>query len=243
MSRKAPTVGGSASPWKHLRRDPIVRIGAVLFGVLILPFLFPIFTTDQLTFFSESVVDLALLALAMAAFQYGLRRIDHPEQRRFWHYLTVAFGIWLVVRCYYLVLPDLVGTLAGDLTGDLLYLIFYLFLVLASLVNPHLRPGWSSADPTHRIERVAAILFVFSMLAYFAIVPSIVNYEAYDTWLPSLYMYVVLDGCLVFRFAYLRRVGGRSRYRSIYGLLSLTATWWLLTDGLECLAYAGFLEL
>jgi signal transduction histidine kinase/CheY-like chemotaxis protein len=223
--------------------DPVIRVGAVVFLLLAIPYLVPLFSADQMLLYAEDVTDLPLLALVLVAFQAGLRSVDHPEHRRFWTWLTVAYAFWIGVRLFYVLFPYLPGTPVGDITGDGFYLGFYLFVVLASLLRPHAPPGWTRLNRSYQVELASSVAFLLAVFAYFVAVPSAVNYAAYDTWLPSLYMYLVLDGFLIWRFLRLRSTCQDARFRTVYGLLALTATCWFVTDLVECLSYAGVLDL
>jgi len=219
----------------------------ILLAVLIvaaIPFILPILSPEALEAFSLSYVDMVHLAVVAAAFGIGARGLSHhPERRRFVSFLTVAFLLWFAVRLLYVVFPMSVGTFRGDVTGDLLYLFFYLALILAAETKPHLRAGWSRVDPVHKTQVRGAAVFILMMLGYFVLIPSTLNYEVYVTWLPSLYMYLALDLYVAFRFVYIRASCSSPSWRRVYGLLAVVMVFWGFTDTIECLSYAGVMEM
>jgi signal transduction histidine kinase/CheY-like chemotaxis protein len=232
-----------AIPWRALLADPIVRLGALVLGLLSLPFLFPGISAQALETYSERWADQIQFPLLLLAFGYGLGRVAHREQRRFSIYVMCALGAWWAVRLSYIILPDSPGTAAGDMSGDLLYVAFYVFMILAIESRPHLESGWSAVDPTRRLRTASALAFLFAMLAYFVFIPSALNYEFYYTWLPSMYMYVSLDLYLAVRFFHAGVTSPTSEFRGVYLLLGLAAVGWAVFDVLECLSWAGVLVL
>ncbi|HEY3132937.1 MAG TPA: PAS domain S-box protein, partial [Acidobacteriota bacterium] len=176
------------------------------------------------------------------ALSFRVREIAQSEERRFWGCLTIAFGFLLVLECFYYFFPAVRKTPTGAVAIDCLYLMFYLSLVLASEIKPHLKPGWASADPAHRFDASGAALFVFGLLVYFVLIPSSVNRNVYETFVPSMYLYLALDLFLVVRFVYLRRASKNQRWRTLYGWLAVTAALLGGTDLLDCLHYAKILD-
>lgn len=226
------------------RPDLIPKVCLAVLIVAALPFVFPILSAETLEEFSLSYVDMVNLAVVVAAFGIGAGRLSHhPERRRFVMFLTAAFVLWFTVRLIYVVFPDSIGTFLGDVSGDLLYLFFYLALILAAESKPHLRAGWSKADSAHKIQVRGAAVFLLVMLGYFVLIPSTLNYEVYGTWLPSLYMYLALDLYVAFRFIYIRAACPSPSWRRVYGLLALAAAFWAFTDAIECMSYAGVIEM
>jgi signal transduction histidine kinase/CheY-like chemotaxis protein len=230
-----------ASPWRTLLADPILRLGALVLGLLCLPFLFPGISSQALETYSERYADQVQFPLLILAFGYGLGRVAHKEQRRFSIYVICAMGAWWAVRLSYLLFPSAPGTVVGDLSGDLLYVAFYVFMILAIETRPHLESGWSTNDPTRKFRMASSLGFLFAMLAYFVFIPSALNYEFYYTWLPSLYMYATLDVYVAVRFFHARATARSKRYRGVYLLLGLAATGWAVFDVFECLSWAEVL--
>ena len=223
--------------------EPTCRLCLALIIAAAIPYFLPFVSAEQLNIWSTEWVDLVHLSAVVLAFSFGFRLLQHPEQRRFVGFVVGALSAWIAVRLFYLALPDLVGSRRGDLIGDFLYLTFYLGWMFAIESKPHLKAGWSKKDPAHKLQLRGAIVFVFSMLGYFVLIPSALNYEHYGTWLPSLTMFVGLDLYIAFRFWYMRGSCSAPRWRRIYALLGTVALIWAFTDSLEALNYAGKIEL
>ncbi len=124
---------------------------------------------------------------------------------------------------------------------DGLYLLFYLLLAVAALTAPHRENG--AAAPRFGLETLGLTVSMCGFLAYFVLVPSYVDVERYRSWLPSMYLFLVLDLMLVFYYARLYRDARCSRWRSLYGALIIAPVLWAGLDLVECLDYAGALEL
>jgi signal transduction histidine kinase/ActR/RegA family two-component response regulator len=230
-------------PWSTLGSDPILRLGALLLLALVVPFVVPLLSPEALATYSDEYSDLLHLPLIVLAFGYGLGRVRHKEHRRFTVYVIVALALWWIVRLSYLVFPYAPGTLAGDITCDLLYALFYFFMILAIETRPHLASGWSDADPTRKLRTTSVAVVMFTMLGYFVFIPSMLNYDFYHTWLPSMYMYVALDIYLAARFFHAGATCGSGLCRRVYALFGLTASCWAVFDLIECLSWANILEL
>ena len=227
------------SIWTTLASDPVFRITLAILAVVLVPYVVPVLAPEQLEILADNYIDVVLLCLAIVAIRYRVDRDDRLEERRFWSYLTVGLGFWLAIRISYVALAEVQTTVAATLATDVFYLMFYVAVVLATETKPHLAAGRSSADLGYRFQSAGAITFATGFLVYFVLVPSNLNPEAYDTWLPSLYLYVTLDVYLMLRFTLLGLRCVTARWRVVYGLFALTAGLWAMTDLIECLSYAG----
>ena len=228
--------------WTTLRDDLVFQITLAVLAVLLVPYVTPVVTAGQLEILAESYSDIVLIGLTIFAILYQLGRIEHEEERRFWSFLALALGFWLAVRIYYVALTNTLSSTSEYIAADVLYLSFYVSVVLAAETKPHLSAGWSSADLGYRFQSAGAIAVASGLLIYFVFVPSAMNPEAYAGWLPSLYLYLALDCYLLVRFGSLALRCMTERWRVLYGLFSLTAALWAVTDLGECLSYAGVLD-
>jgi len=242
-ARSDPAAPTPHTIWTTLRGDHVLRIAAVVVALLLVPYAVPLLPRERLGALSEDYFDIILIGLTLVALLYRLGQVAHTEERRFWRHLAVGLGFWLAVRVFYVALPDIRATMPAAIVADVLYLMFYVSVVLATETKPHLPSGWSSADPGFRLRSAGSVTLAAGLLVYFVLVPSNVNPEAYDSWLPSLYMYLALDAYLVNRFAFLALRADRGRWRVLYGVLGVTATLWGLTDLIECLSFADQLQI
>ena len=114
-----------------------------------------------------------------------------------------------------------------------------------SLLRP--RSGAPSAPPSRLtgkppagiLERFATVTFIFVLLTYFVIVPANLKPELYETWVPSTLLYVVLDGYLVVRLAFLIRNNDSPTWSLVYKWLGLAVLLFFATDLVEYLRYTG----
>jgi signal transduction histidine kinase len=224
--------------WQMLRRNPVAWIAGAALAVVFVPYLIPVLPSGALAHFAEYYADFPLLLASMAAFQYRRGAIARREERRFWDLWTAAFGCWLLVRLLYAALPSQYLVWWLDLVVDALYMLFYLCIVLALEIRPDRPVPASLGTMRRRVEALGAGVFLFSLLFYFAVIPGILSYEAYWTWVPSMLLYVTLDVIVVARLLYLRHDSRSDRWRTIYGLIAVTAAMWMVTDAFETLTYA-----
>lgn len=226
---------------RALAADPVVRValGALALGAV--PYAIAILSPADMPDYSAAL-DLLLLLGVLLALQYGLRALPDPPTRRFWHLLTAAVSCWVVARgVQWVPAPGLTVSQASDIVQDFLYVMFYFFVVLALEFAP---PQADRGRPTPglgRLRSAGAAVFVFGLLVYFVIIPTALNPGAYDTWIPSLLLYVTLDVYVVARLARLQAQARLQLLRLTCTLLLVTAVLWLVTDIMEALSYLGAL--
>lgn len=232
----------SAGPrrWQGLYRDPVVALAA---AVVLLASAAAVLPLPAALGRGGSVLVLGqvLMALAVAAPLVGLRRIEHPEQRRFRRLFAGGMAAWMASSLF-LRLPAADWTPLGHLLSDLFLVLSYLLLLLASALYPHRPAGWSRDGVAQRVGLGGAVVFVLGLALYFVFVPA--NFDASGQQLKrvsSFAVYVLFDLVLAVRFAAL---GWRCRgavWRAIYGLLAFAAGLWALLDGSEALMFGGVL--
>ena len=226
--------------WKTLKRDPIVWVWAAVTAALLVPYLVPLLSEEQMESYADLYSDIPLILVAIAAFQFRLRRLPNIVERRFWTLMTLAFVCWLLVRVLTIVLPDAwYFAVRGGVVVDAIYVAFYLFIVLALELTPHDPSKQTIGGKLRSLRFAGAVVFAFGLLIYFAIIPGAMNPEVYDTLVPSLLLYVVLDVYVLMRLVYLRRDSSGSHWETVYTWLLATALLWMVTDSYEALSYIG----
>ena len=228
--------------WQTVRRNPVTWFAGAAAAVVLVPYLVPLLPQSSLEYFATWYADFPLILAAMAAFQYQRGAIALRVERRYWDLWTAAFGCWLLVRMLYAFVPVAWLTWWLDLVVDALYLMFYLCIILALELRPDRPAPPSLSTFRRRLETAGATVFLFGLLLYFAIIPGMLSYERYWTWVPSMLLYVTLDVLVVARLLHLRHDARSERWRAIYGLTALTALLWIVTDGLEALQYAAVIS-
>ncbi len=228
--------------WATLKSDPYAGCFLGVLLLLNLPYFLPFLTYDQLWSYADLYANLFLLPTILLALQGRLSTIPDRRERRFWHYLTLAYFFWWIVSCLYAFVPDRWWGTTADLLTDGSFSLFYLSILLGIETRPHLKKQ-DSVDFTRTLESSGVIVVVFGLLFYFVLIPNSLDPTSYESWLPSLYLYVALDLILTVRFVYLSQAATTLRWRTLYGLLGLTALCFVVLDLGECLSYAEVLEL
>ena len=228
--------------WDTLKRDPVVQIALGVSAALLLPFLVPVLPLPALEAYKQLVTDPPLILIAMAAFQYGLDRIPDRAVRRFWMLWTAGYGCWLAAHLTRFAEPlGLKGNIEAELLRNVLYVGLYLLVTLALQAKPHVPVTARPATWLRHLEGVGATCLILGLLIYFALIPRILDPNVYDTAVPTVLLYLVLDGSLVLTLAHLRASTQAGRWRTTYAWLLATAGLWLVADGAEVLMWAGLL--
>jgi signal transduction histidine kinase/CheY-like chemotaxis protein len=228
--------------WAKLRRDPVVLICALVCVLLAVPYLVPVFSARQMEIYGESFTEIPLILIGIVACLSGIRRRPNSAERRFWAFIAASLSAWLVVRVLTIsVSADVYQRTGFGLVIDTLYVVFYVFIVLALDVRPDEDAKSDSHSALHALRFSGSVIFVFGWLIYFAVIPGSVNPSTYDTWVPSLLLYVFLDVYVLGRLTYLMRAASDAHWRLVYGLLLATVVVWAITDTYEALTYGSVL--
>ncbi len=223
-----------------LLRDPFVLSVAALILVLALPFYLPLLPQSSLKEAAFHYSDFLLLLLTSLAFFPASSAVLSEQSRRFYQYCTIGFGFWLLIGVLDVLSLETLSIQylwMTDVFSDILYLLFYLSLVMASAVRPDRRPESHSQRLVDNFDASGSILFIFGLLVYFIVIPITTSPADYDSWLPSLLLYVVLDLYLAVRFGYLASTTPGLRWRATYGLMTIGALSWALLDFIEALSH------
>ncbi|MCP4664274.1 MAG: PAS domain S-box protein [bacterium] len=208
-----------------VKRDPVARLVSLGLAASIFLFLSPALLWD-------TYAPIVMLGLVVLSLRWDVGRVSATQERRFWNELALAFGCWLSADLLQPLLPD-AGTASGvDYARKILFAAFYVFFVLAVESQPHRRERLITG-----LERMltwpAVTVFVLGLSIYFVMVPLIVGPQAAEASKTDLLFYLCLDGALTARLVYLSRTARSSRWRSLYGLLTLGSAALLASDLLE----------
>jgi diguanylate cyclase (GGDEF)-like protein len=222
-----------------MRRDPIVRLAGFALALAVIPYFLPWLDSEHLAIWSALYSELPLLLVCLVAFQFRLRRLDDPRERRFWTFWTLAMSAWLLKSLVAMWFDSRdIWTLQADLILNSCYFLFYAFVAVALETRP-----WPRVSRQVRlaqvVERVGTLVFFFGLLLYFAIIPAYLDPSAYER--SSLLLFVALDFYLVVRLTALRRDAPGRVWQRVYGWLLVTAALWLITDTFEMLMWAEVL--
>lgn len=226
-------------PGRLLRRrvlaDPVLFVALVALALVIASHLAG--GTSYQTFI-DNYEGIFLRILVVVAVLYRLDRIHDSYERAFWKRIAAAFVVWLCADA----LPSEGANTGTDILAkvidDAFYVMFYVVVLSAVELRPHLHE-WNRRDSHNRMTIVASGLFVLALFVYCIVVPSYRNPPAYDSFVPSFYLFVALDIMVGARFLYMAVAAHERRWRVCYGLLSGTLAFWLFSDLWSALYYAG----
>ena len=223
---------------RQLAADWVVRAtGVVLIGIT-LPYLIPIVGPARLVALSEGPFFIPLAALVVVATLVGVRRIENAAEQRFWTFFGASFSCWLAS----LILTELPNWTNADpvlvFTYEALVFGLYTTAILATTQAPHL-PRAERPDAMDRsIVLAGTLCFGLAMWTYFDVVPFLLDRAAFESRLPSFYLYLALDATLVWRLGFLLLAAGTRRWRTLYGLILATALLLAAGDLLDALRIA-----
>jgi len=221
-----------------LRRDLYLQVALALCLALGLfyafPFVNPILFENLATF----AWDPFFLALVLLGIQWGLTRSGQAGERRFWNYLTAAFGFAFAASVYSSVMPLFVGEdrLLASLLVDFLHLSYYLAVLFATEVRPDNPTAREPRELDEQLSLSGGVLFAFALLGYFVLIPSRLD-AAFVDLQASSWLYLALEAILAARFATLLGKSRDRKWRWIYALL-LAAS--LLAAGVVVLESGAF---
>lgn len=220
-----------------IERDLLVQLTLAAFLAALLPSLLPLFDQDQRQALNTNIFRVLQL-LAFCALRLDLRKLDRLE-RAFWNDLGIVYGCWLLVTALYALSPEPTGarSMTFYLSAEVLLALGYGAWVLAAERQPHRRHRLRAVGLERSLSWPAATAFVGGLMAYFILVPAFLDRKEYESFLPSMLLYVSLDIYLVTRFGYLARDTTSPRWRLIYGGLALTAAGMLIADSMEASTY------
>ena len=226
----------TARVWATLKKDLPARIFFGYFAFVLLPYLVPVLSPGQLDRFGEVFGDLLFWPIVLVSFQAGLGKLDDAVERRFWHYISLSFAGWMLLRW----LREFFPGESWSLPMDSLYIVLYLFFFLASALKPHVT-SYPRTDFLTALQTFGGLALVFLLFGYFVVIPATLNLVSYETWRPSFALYSVLDALLALRFFALRRAAPTARWRNVYGLLAISWSMWLCLDFWVGLSYLEIL--
>jgi PAS domain S-box-containing protein len=231
--------GSGVSSEVTLWRDPVLRIGAFVLVAVLSPYFMPSIHPDTLYDYAELWPGIALLVVSIAAIQFGLRRIEAPLERRFWNFWTLGFALVLAVKISYLLIPFDAWNVWLDLMQDLLHVLSFLVFILAVGIRPDRRQHSGIAGVLRHLENAGISILVLGLLVHLAVIPGTLNRVDYDSWVPSMLLFVALDAYLLGRLAWWRADTRSPEWRRVVGWLTATVALWLVLDIVETLEYAG----
>ncbi|MCP4664293.1 MAG: PAS domain S-box protein, partial [bacterium] len=218
--------------WNTLRRDAWAKGCFAFLLILYLPYFLPLLSDEQLEYYAEYYTGFFQLPVVMLMFQGRLGEISNIRERRFWNVFTLAYAFWWTVAVLDAFIPGAWWGTRFEVARDCIFLCFYFSIFLAIETRPDVETDQDPGE-IRTLEATGAMILISALLIYFVVIPINLNPATYETWLPSLYLYVVLDLILAVRFGRLAWICRGARWRALYALLSLTALLWALMDAMQ----------
>ncbi|HED64372.1 MAG TPA: hypothetical protein ENJ09_02340, partial [Planctomycetes bacterium] len=217
--------------------DPILlSYGAILLLTLLVA-LSPLVKSPDVISYVISFADLPLAGLTIAALLLARMRTRDSVERASWTLLAVAFGFALPVHLLGIGQTEF-PTWRLDLVQELMLCGYYLMITLAL----ELRLSGSRLG-TYRGVRVVRMagtaVFVIGLFIYYVALPGFLDREIYDSWVPSFFLYVVLDLHIVVRIIGLLATSKPGPWRETYWFILASFGIWMGLDFLELSHYVG----
>ncbi len=205
---------------QFLARDSVLKGFLALFAALHLPYIFPLLDTEQLSYYGRRT-NLILLPAVVASLWLGLRQIRSHVEIRFWRYLAYAFGVWWLATLLLIFWPEAWRVQGFSLAIDGLYSLYYLIWLMAVGLNPHFPTISSTDNQIRRLRSSGTIVLILGLSVYFLLVPARLGKGSLDAWVPSLFLFMMLDLLVFSRLAVLAAQARGHRWRALYGFLAL----------------------
>lgn len=223
-----------------LLSDRLVQVALCLVTAVAIVVLVPVLPDAWLDFYSNQILDLPFLILAVVAMLYGLKSVDDDAERRFWRLAAAGVGCQALVALPFAVLNGLGRwTFGWSIYADIVYVVGYAFILLAIETRPHGRTSSLLARRERQLRGLGIVVFLTFVVAYFIVAPAATTVEAYEAGGPSYYLYLVLDTTVVVRLIMSRADAWSVRWTSIYAWLAGAALLTLVGDAIEFLAFAS----
>jgi diguanylate cyclase (GGDEF)-like protein len=235
-------LAGPAALWRTLKGDLVVRAAGLLSLAALAPLIFPNFPPQALETYRH-FADVALVLIAIAAFQFRLRDGADAASLRFWNLWTAAFALGLAVSVFDIAAGrPLGGQLAADVVRNLLFAGFYIFIAIALELEPDSGRDVHGGVSARQLQAAGTICLISGLLIYFAVIPRVLARGAYETAIPVALLRLLPDGYLMLRLVGLRRASANPLWRGTNSWLLAMATLWAVADAVEALSWGGILS-
>jgi|GEM_PF-4787352 len=220
-------------PRRHARSTQFFGIVLVFYAVTLAPYFLPFLRVGlywQLVWNHWVLVGTLPIFFAV---RHGHQRWTNTKQRAFWTSIAIAFAFWYFCAILQTLAPWLLAEDLGIFPANVLYLLFYAAFFMALELRPDIDEPIARRRLVDRLEIVGLIFLSATGLLYFtALTPSLSGTTARRE--DHLFL-VCLDALLLLRLLYLTASARRGLWRLTYGLLTGSATFWLVTDLSESL--------
>jgi signal transduction histidine kinase/CheY-like chemotaxis protein len=220
-----------------LFKDWIVRVSVLLWVLLVAAYILPGVPKDVLKSIGEHYLSMIFLPPVVVAAWFGVGTLPDSIERRFWVILGTAFACWLVVAIPLAFVPADAWSMSFDVLADGGYLLYYILFILAIELRPHEQHTGSIGEKERHLRTTGLTLLGFFTLIYFALVPAAYSEDAYNSAMPSFYMYILLDLVILGRLLWMRRETWSVRWSTMYAWLAAGAFAVTIGDVIEAVSY------
>ncbi|MFO7691937.1 MAG: ATP-binding protein [Vicinamibacterales bacterium] len=226
-----------------LTHDTLVLLYLAVVATEALLYSLPLLDPGTLTAFGASPFQIPFVTTAAMAGFYGLGRIQDAEERIFWRNLAYACVFWVATLVAIALVPAGEWRPVDEMWVDAAYLFFYSPILFAAECKPHLTDLGPRRDVERQLRWAGVTILVSGWFLYFVVAPAAADTAWFGTMLPSALLFVTVDAAIVIRFAWRASSSGSTRWRVLYGTITLAGASLLLTDTLDALEGLGYYAL
>ena len=216
-------------------KDPVLRVFPVVFLVIHIPYFLPGIDFNQFQTYVWLVSTLFLLPFASMVLWPVRKHPVKDNERNFWRLLSFSFFLWWIVSLLNLIWVTDVWPVSFDVTTDSLFLLYYIFWFLALSLMPHDRQQKKLSRSDRWLTTAGIIVLSLYLFFYFILVPSRYTPDNYDTWVPSLVLFCILDFVLAVLLTHRALKAQTQRWKVVYGGLACTVIIFASLDLVEAL--------
>ena len=227
---------------RHLAADPFVRIQVVLFAATALAYFLPIFSPDQLEWYSKRWFCVPFLLPPVGATLNAWRQTRGTGEHRFWLPILVACLGWLAALVAYGLIPETSWTPAWDAAINSLYLGYYIPMLLAFAHRPWEVDTDGGLRGERRLRAIGIGVFAIAWTLYAVVAPTLAASTADKRLVLGSLAFLVIDLAIVTRIVIVWRAAPSARWRWICGGFGVATLLLTATDFLNVGLSRGWLD-
>ncbi len=205
----------------------------LLFLLLASTFWLPIYPAwASLVVGEGGAADIIFLLLLLTHWYLSSKRTGAKGFRIFWLGVGLSLFVLFVISLSDLIpLTVLSWQLSSYISSFCYFLVYLLYIIVLEL---HAEEG-GEALKRHRIWGywIGGPTLIFGFFIYFVGIPAVYQPSLFESWLPSMAFYIVLDSYMIIRFLMRYKNSPSQYWKGVYFWLALMAMSWLLADLIE----------
>jgi signal transduction histidine kinase/DNA-binding response OmpR family regulator len=220
--------------FSRLKQNPINKVAAVAFMLLIATYLSGIFSQAQLAEFTRAYADFGFLALILACIMRHIRRPQSIVDPIYWLLLGTAYATWFMLTILRLTAWPHLTVPAQGLITNLVYFLHFALVIAAIEVKSYQKAKQLLSKQSVLIW---SSTFVFVLGCFMSLVLATSN-QTDPKAIDSIFaFYIIMDCYLVVRWLHLAWTS-RANYWLGYVLFALGALMFAVADISEALYHA-----